>query len=88
MWRDAKETGTQISAQDLDVLKILASKVVADPEKAPMFKNAAGSWKLGHACIMMVGQRGKGSVANVPTLAQDMVETLVQTALASMVTYS
>jgi hypothetical protein len=34
---------------------------------------------------MLVQQVGKGVLANVPKLAQDTVETLVQTAFASMI---
>jgi len=92
VWRDAKQvlgnvsvTAKQLESKDLVALKDMAVQIVTSIEKDPNFKNAVGSWKLGVACSMVVQQVGKGLLANVPKLAQDTVETLVQTAFASMV---
>jgi hypothetical protein len=88
VWRDAKTGSVQIGARDLDALKDLAAQVVSDTENDPAFKKAAGSWKLGYACMMLMAKLGRGSFANIPTLAQDTAETLIQTTFASMVTHS
>lgn len=93
VWRDAKSVAKNVGAaasnlgsQDLVALKNMALQIVTSTEKDPSFKDAIGSWKLGHACMMLVTQLGKGLLANIPKLAQDTVETLIQTAFASMVT--
>jgi hypothetical protein len=90
--RDAKQVARTVAAsakplasRDLIALKDMAVQIVNSVERDPNFKNAVGSWKLGVACSMLVQQVGKGVLANVPKLAQDTVETLVQTAFASMI---
>jgi hypothetical protein len=95
VWRDAKSLGVsesaaaeKLSTKDLNALKDLALRVVTNTEKDPNFKNAIGSWKLGHACMMLVSQLDKGVVPNIPRLEQDTIETLVQTAFATMETHT
>jgi hypothetical protein len=95
VWRDAKAVRSNVApaaeklgANDLNALKNMALQVVTNTEKDPNFRNAVGSWRLGHACMMLVSQLDKGLIANIPKLEQDTVETLIQTAFASMVTHS
>jgi hypothetical protein len=95
VWRDAKAVGgsvgvaaERLGAKDLSALKDMAIQIVTNTEKDPNFKDAIGSWKLGHACMMLAAQLGKGLLANIPKLAQDTIETLVQTAFAAMVTHA
>jgi hypothetical protein len=95
LWRDTKAGAPNIAAaaekigpKDLNALKDMALQVVANTEKDPTFQNAVGSWKLGHACMILVSQLGKGLLANIPKLGQDTVETLIQTAFAAMVTHA
>jgi hypothetical protein len=95
VWRDARAVAGSVAvaaeklgAKDLNALKDMALQIVTNTEKDPTFKSAVGSWKLGHACMMLESQVGKGLLANIPKLEQDTVETLVQTAFASMVTHA
>ena len=93
VWRDVKAVGgsvgaaaQKLGAKDLYALKDMALQIVTNTQKDPNFKDAVGSWKLGHACMMLASQLGKGLLANIPKLEQDTIETLVQTAFAAMVT--
>jgi hypothetical protein len=93
VWRDAKQVlgsveaaGRQVGAKDLSALRDMAVQIVGSVEKDPAFKNAVGSWQFGVACSMLVQQLGKGMLTNIPKLEQDTVETLVQTAFASVIT--
>jgi hypothetical protein len=93
VWRDAKAVGGSVAvaaeklgAKDLSALKDMALQVVKNTENDPNFKNAVGSWKMGHACMMLAAQLGKGLLANLPKLEQDTIETLIQAAFAAMVT--
>ena len=94
VWRDVKanegnvaSAAEKIGPKDLTALRDMAMQIVSNTEKDPAFQNAVGSWKLGHACMMLESQLGKGLLKNIPELEQDTIETLVQSAFASMVTH-
>jgi hypothetical protein len=93
VWRDAKQTlgsvevaAKQVGAKDLSALRDMALQIVSNVEKDPSYKHAMGSWRFGVVCSMLAQQLGKGMLTNLPKLEQDTVETLVQTAFASVVT--
>jgi hypothetical protein len=95
VWRDSKHVlgsvevaARQVGAKDLMALRDMAVQIVGNVEKDPGFKNAVGSWQFGVACSMLVQQLGKGMLTNIPKLEQDTVETLIQTAFASVITGS
>jgi hypothetical protein len=93
VWRDSTKVlgsveaaGRQVGAKDLSALRDMAVQIVGSVQKDPAFVHAVGSWQFGVACSMLVQQLGKGLLSNIPMLAQDTVETLVQTAFASVIT--
>lgn len=95
VWRDTKaisgsvaEAAEKLGASDLGALKEMAFQVVRNTENDPNFKSAKGSWKMGHTCMILASQLGKGLLTNLPKLEQDTIETLIQTVFASMVTLS
>jgi hypothetical protein len=95
VWRDIKKlAGNEAAAardlgpKELDSLKSMAEIIVNDTEKDPGFQHAVGQWKFGHACATLSAALGKGLLAKIPRLEQDTIETLIQTAFASITAHN